>query len=394
MRLVAEPAGVSSEPAGDARRTDSAVALPMPAASAAQCNQQAIVILQRDERLGDAITHLPAYYALRHAYPRHRIVGLFARETVLQTSLARVGPMFFDEIHVGLPLDVESRILARRLDQIGNVDVVLDFRANRRAVYGFVGARGRARHFLGNVSGYALRFGVPGLAERRPAQNIRRYHRMVEIVAGRELPYDYRLPPCAAAEEQAAALLPAGRRYVGLAMSAPGSGKEWPLERFVAVATGIAKLGLCPVFLLGPRESSMRERIRAAMAEALVIDLAAAGNDAGYLPWLFLAAADRLTAIVAVESGIGHLVATRDIPVLTLAGPTNVRRWRPVTPFWWLVRAQDFGSSKMEAIPLEAVRHALADMLRFAEARVQRSEFFTSLSPGRPAPAAPMRAMS
>lgn len=388
MQLVAETTGVVSEPVGDTRRAEAAVAASMGR------NQRSVVVLQRDEVLGDAMTHLPAYYALRHAYPQHRIVGLFVRDTVLQSSLARLRSMFFDEIHAGLPLDSESRELARQLDRLGNVDIVLDFRANRRALYGFAGARGRTRHFLANVTGYALRFGVPGLAERRPAQNIRRYHRMVEIVAGRELPYDYRLPPCAAANERAAALLPAGRRYVGLATSAPGTGKEWPLERFLAVASFAVKLGLCPVFLLGPRESILGERIRAANSEAVVIDVAAAGNDPADLPWLFLAAADRLAAVIAVESGIGHLVATRDIPVLTLAGPTNVRRWRPVTPFWWLVRAQDFGSAKMDAIPVEAVQHALADMLRFADARAQRSQSFNSLSATRPAPAAPMRVMS
>ena len=68
---------------------------------------------------------------------------------------------------------------------------------------------------------------------------------------------------------------------------------------------------------------------------------------------------------VATEAGLGHLVATRGIPLVTLAGPTDPVVWRPVTPLWWLVRAQDFGSDRMEAIPVEAVTRALADALRW-----------------------------
>ncbi len=391
MQVVAERAGAAEEAPGEARRTDAAAVRVAPLQ---RREQPAIVILQRYEALGDAITHLPAYYALRHAYPQHRVVGLFARETVFQSSLSLVRPLVFDEIRCGVPLDHGSRELAEHIDSVAAVDTVLDFRANRRALWGFIGSYGRTPRFLANVAGYALRFGIAGFAERRPAENIRRYHRMVEIVAGRQLPYDYRLPQLRAAQERAAALLPAGPRYFGLATSGPGTAKEWPLDRFVAVSTYLVERGLHPVFLLGPLESGLRDTIGTAVPEATFIDMAAAGNDATYLPWLFLAAADRLTGIVATEGGIGHLVATRDIPVLTLAGPTNVRRWKPVTPFWWLVRAQDFGASAMDAIPVEAVQRAIADMLRWADSQAQRENLAVSLSPAAPQPpAASVRAM-
>jgi hypothetical protein len=50
---------------------------------------------------------------------------------------------------------------------------------------------------------------------------------------------------------------------------------------------------------------------------------------------------------------------------LTLEGPTNAQRWRPVTPNWWLLRARDFGSRETKAIPVHAVLNVLEEMSRW-----------------------------
>ena len=62
-----------------------------------------------------------------------------------------------------------------------------------------------------------------------------------------------------------------------------------------------------------------------------------------------------MAAAVAGDSGIGHLLAAVGTPLVSLFGPTDADRRRPFTPHGVVVRAQDFGGTAMEAIPVEPV---------------------------------------
>jgi ADP-heptose:LPS heptosyltransferase len=167
--------------------------------------------------------------------------------------------------------------------------------------------------------------------------------------------------------------LPQGERYFGIAAGPMTSKKSWPRQGYIALAAQIRALGLRPVFLLGTDEVEQRGWFERNVPGAIVIDLQAARGDAMYLFWLLHACAGRLAGCVANESGLGHLVATRGIPLLTLAGPTNAPRWKPLTSAWWLLRAQDFGSNDVAAIPVEAVEEAIGAMVRWNESNRQNA---------------------
>ena len=62
------------------------------------------------------------------------------------------------------------------------------------------------------------------------------------------------------------------------------------------------------------------------------------------------------------------MIATADTPLVTLAGPTNALRWRPVTTRWRLLSAQDFGVRRagpgsLGAIPVDVIEAAVLDFL-------------------------------
>jgi len=67
----------------------------------------------------------------------------------------------------------------------------------------------------------------------------------------------------------------------------------------------------------------------------------------------------RLSAAVANDSGIGHLLGAVGTPLVTLFGPTDAARWAPFTERGMIVRAQEFGGEAMDAIPVDAVLRAL-----------------------------------
>ena len=72
-----------------------------------------------------------------------------------------------------------------------------------------------------------------------------------------------------------------------------------------------------------------------------------------------MALAERASVCVANDSGTGHLFAATGRPLISLFGPTPPAKFRPETDPLIVLRAQDFGSGEMAAIPVEAVAHAL-----------------------------------
>ncbi len=324
-----------------------------------------LVYLQKGEALGDSVIHVATYRAARLAFPRHRIVNLCSHSSVYATAtMASLAKQFLDEVRPGQPINRGPLSLARSLATLGPVDVVLEFRSNLNALWSYL-MSWRARRYVANVAGYMLRRGVGLQPLLRPATSVARYHRLVEIAAGRPLPLDHQLPEMPGAAAHARELLPSGPRYLGLVPGPSASSKSWPIEKFVELAGKARELNLQPVFLLGLSEAAEETRLRQLLPGIILIGPSSVGNPASELAWVIHAAAARLTACVAVEGGIGHLVATRSGPLLTLEGPTNATRWRPVTPHWWLLRARDFGSRATHAIPVHAVMSVLAEMVRW-----------------------------
>lgn len=315
------------------------------------------VVIQSYEALGDAIVHIPALRALREALPGGRIINLVRRNSAFTGPLAKVSPLFFDEVIIGADLINSPRALAAWLREHGS-DYVFEYRANGYALRSWLAAGITGSRHIANIAGFALRRRLPGLAERRPAHNYLRYHRMAEIAMGKRLAFDASLPVSPAAAAAAALRLPGGS-YVGIAPGPRSSNKHWPLERHAALAASLWGMGVTPVYLLGPLEDEYRAAITAAAPMAVILSPAEAGGDVGELPWLIHAAARRMEAVVAIEGGLGHLVATHDMPIVTLSGPTNPVRWKPVTSRWTNIRAQDFGGNAMPAIPVEAVVRAV-----------------------------------
>jgi ADP-heptose:LPS heptosyltransferase len=322
----------------------------------------AVVIFQPKEALGDAITSLASYRALRLAFPDHRIVAVYTRDTVFRDSLQRVAGLFLDQILVNQPIDKGIGSIRRVLRAIPSIDLLIETRPNIRALWSLLASAGLVRRFISNTPAYFPAIGT-SLPELRPKRHAMRRHRLVELAAGRTLPFDASLPEQVDAAAHARALLPLGPTYVGVVPGPANSDKYWPTERHREFAAGLNRLGVTPVYILGLFEGEHRGWIEVAAPGAVIVDLPEARSDPSYMPWLVHAVAGRWVAAVAVEGGLGHLIATRGGCLLTLAGPTNPLRWHPVTQRWWVIRAQQFGSQEMQAIPVAAALRSVEEML-------------------------------
>ena len=220
------------------------------------------------------------------------------------------------------------------------------------------------RGFYACLPGFMLSDRLPPGRFTRPEGIAARMLTMVEAATGRAADWSGTFDVSPAAQALAAQRLPDGPRYVGLAPGSREVRKNWPLDRYMALATALAGKGYAPAFLIGPHERAWLATLRGSVPQALFPEAEPVDPALGVGRLEFaIAIGRRLTAAVANDSGVGHLMAALGTPLVSLFGPSDAARWAPFGERVVIVRAQDFGGETMEAIPVEAVSGAVDRLL-------------------------------
>jgi len=161
--------------------------------------------------------------------------------------------------------------------------------------------------------------------------------------------------------------LPSGQTYIGLAPGAgrTDSGKCWSLANYIAVAIDQIKKGRPCVFFLGPDEADWQKKIIREIPGAQFSPLELTAPDGSNLsgPTVTVALAGQLSVGISNCSGTGHMLAAGGAPMVSLYGPTNPDKFAPYTPDITIIRAQQFGGSDIELIPVDAVIKAIDGQL-------------------------------
>jgi ADP-heptose:LPS heptosyltransferase len=166
------------------------------------------------------------------------------------------------------------------------------------------------------------------------------YLRAIEATAS---PTDSRLEPTS--DDLAAAARALDQSKVDsshLVVIFPGSGnpaKNWPAEKFAALASKLSKRASVAV-ILGPAEPSLEQIFRDRGVSVLKdLDLPT------------VAAIARLAvAFVGNDSGVSHLAAAVGTPGLAIFGPTDPARWRPLGSRIDILRRNPIDSIEVEEV--------------------------------------------
>lgn len=146
-------------------------------------------------------------------------------------------------------------------------------------------------------------------------------------------------PAAAAHVDRLLAPLPTGRPRVFIAMRSTAKEKHWPADRWAVLVSRLVTERRCEVVLCGaPDDVLMHDAVREAagpLVAAHVHDLSAhvSLRETGAL----LA---RMHLCLGVDTGLVHLAASHDVPVVVLFGPTDPNRWSPWTPRATVVRSR------------------------------------------------------
>lgn len=315
-----------------------------------------------DDAIGENILKLPFLNAIRTAYPDARI-----------TWIAGVGPAQFQgvlsnvingqiaEFLTDFQISGGARELLFRWRPLPGRRFDLIFDAQRNAGHSLILRRIPHRLFISGCWRFFF-------SDRKPADELRHPSLLTDKLLGLAAAAQGNTvhPPPAWPLHQkwietAERILPAGEAYIGLAPGAgkKGTGKCWPLERFIALARDQHEKGRRPVFLIGPGEIDWIDGIRRELPYAL-IPSDTPESIGQKEPALAIALARRLDVAVANCSGIGHLLAAGGPPMVSLFGPTRPSKYAPYASSLIALRAQDYGpTGDIANIPLEEVSAAV-----------------------------------
>ncbi len=263
------------------------------------------VLLLRALGLGDFLTGVPAYRAVRRAFPGHRVVlaapAVFAELTPLTGAVDQVlptgelAPVRWAGPPPDLAIDLHGRGPASHR-------LVAALRPRRLIVFG------------GPHSG-----GFAGPLWRPDEHEVARWCRLCQESGIPAEPGDLLLSeprqPGGTAGDVAPTLIHAG--------AASGS-RRWPARRFAAVARQLAGAGHQVRFTGSAAERGLAERV-AALAR-LPSDCVLAGTTS--LPGLSALVASALLVICG-DTGVAHLASAHARPSVTLFGPVPPAEWGP-----------------------------------------------------------------
>ena len=314
------------------------------------------------EGLGDVMLKAPFLRALRRTFPDHPVWWIATHTTSMANELR---PMFERDVakvvtHSGLDGRIGPPL--SRLRAFPPFERVFDMRTRGSTVL-FARFGLRHRGFYCCLPGYMFCDGRAPPGRKRPRHIAERALSLVSCASGQTADASGQLEAATDALTFAGTSLPEGRTYVGIEPGSRQANKNWPLDRYCQVAVTLATKGLTPVFFLGPQEPEAEAQIAAAAPDALIRRADPNLSAADGLDRL-IAQGQRLALLLANDNGVGHLMGAAGVPVVSLFGPTDPARWRPVTPVGGVLRAQDFGeTSDMAAIPPEPVTEAVVTML-------------------------------
>lgn len=246
--------------------------------------------------LGDFLTAVPAYRALRAGLPGHEIV--LAAPAVL-APLAR------------LTGAIDRLVPTGELEPIGWTrpapEIAVDLHGDGPASHRVVTALGARRTLMYAPEAYGPCWD-PGEHE------ILRWCRLLEWYGMAADPYDLRLPPPVPGVAAGAVVLHPG---------AASAGRRWPAERFAAVARALDRDGHRVVLTGTPAEGALRAQIaaRAGLPPEAVLRT-------GLLGLAAVVASAEL--VISNDTGTSHLATAYGTPSVTLFGPVSPALWGPL----------------------------------------------------------------
>lgn len=194
-----------------------------------------------------------------------------------------------------------------------------------------------------------------------PARGRHQAARYLDLLRADGLPVDdghnenWITPAAAAQAAGCLAPLPHGRPKVFLAVRSTAKEKHWPIDRWAMLATRLVHERRCEIVLCGaPADVPAHDALVAAVGPAVADHVHDFTRQVSLQQTGGLVA--RMDLCIGVDTGLVHLAASHDVPVVVLFGPTDPNRWSPWTPRATVVRSARIRRSLFDRLGLTRQR--------------------------------------
>lgn len=280
------------------------------------------IALLNTAAIGDTVLMSAAVADLRDRY-RHAKLILLAGPSNYQAA------HLIPELDLVLLLDIFNPVNAIRQIRRQDLAIVLDFGSWPRLnslLAAFSGARfiagfktcGQFRHLAYDVA-------IEHSSAQHELENFRRLVRAVDAETRH-------MPSLRCGSHSPIQGLRGPRGYVVLHMWPGGTGsshKEWPQDRWQALAETLVHDGYAVAFTGNREQFELNEELIARVDPSVQASIA---NIAGCNFADLATGLRRADLVVSVNTGVMHMADALGASLVALHGPTNARRWGPLSP--------------------------------------------------------------
>ena len=126
--------------------------------------------------------------------------------------------------------------------------------------------------------------------------------------------------------DESARLLP-DKNYIGFSLTQGNvyRKKEWPINKVIKLSEELVKKNKIPVFFIEKKYIDLKKKIKNSIPSALFPEHETLLNS----PALVTCLAERLELAITIDNGIMHMIALSKIPIISLFGPTDAKKFAP-----------------------------------------------------------------
>lgn len=327
-----------------------------------------ILVYVGSDLMGDGLIKMPFVRALRRAFPDAKITWLAGKgQTSYAHRLRHLVTDLIDEIIEDAGIGSHfSELLGKRPLADRSFDLIVD--TQRRFLTTLILRRIRHQRFVSGTADFIFSSARPKRSYRKSRSMILQLLELVSLAKHGRI--DGTIDPSGsgiilptAVADTVRKIMPNKHRYIGIAPGAGTVEKCWPRERFEEVARHFFAQGFIPAFILGPDETAWQTSLQAAVPGAIFPVSMADPEIRATEPLLSIALAHACSVCIANDSGNAHIFSIAGVPLVVLFGATSPDKFAPPAKDLILVRAVDFDSQTMDAIPTNAVIKAAEDLL-------------------------------
>ncbi len=324
-------------------------------------NPKKILVYVYEDLLGDALLKLPFVATLRHLFPNAHITWCAGGGHTFYKGVFRplVAPYLDDIIEVPLGRDWREFFAASPLKN-ESFDLIID--TQRDFIPTLMLKKISHSMFLSRTAGFLFSTFKPSQTISWKGHLSDRLLNLLSLYTQKKIkPVSYALPDLAPQKKAVLSFFKRRKKYVGFAPGAGNVKKCWPKQNFLKVAKAFEDQGYVPVFILGPAEKNLHRFFREGCPGALfpLQENSALLKD----PLNTTALGFHLDFCLANDAGVGHLMGLSPTHLVSLFGPTSAQKVHPLAKKITLIKAQKFGSDRMEDIPF----HDVLDVLKAIE---------------------------